>query len=83
MNLKVLISGIVLELSYLIYLGLTSLTEMGSFYMEISPRVLELAKHTWFQAIVLIILLIGAFLNGKDKNGKDNKLKSKNNKKKK
>ena len=64
MKLKVLIAGVVLELGYLFYL--MSLT-MPSFTFEMSPVFAELSKHGMFQVVVLTVILIGAFMNGKSK----------------
>lgn len=68
MNLKVLIIGAILELGYLGYLVMRSMPKLPE--IDVSPMFLEFMKHAWFQAIVLVIILIGAFLNGSKKDKK-------------
>ncbi len=60
MNIKVLIIGAILELSYLAHLAITNLPKLS-----ITPMFLEFVKHSSFQMIVLAIILVGAFMNGK------------------
>ena len=60
MKFKVLVIGAVLELIYLFYLVLLA---MPSF--DVTPMFVELGKHALFQVVVLTIILVGAFMNGK------------------
>ena len=60
MNLKGLLMGAGLELVYLFWLISSS---MPSF--DVTPIVAELLTHALFQFVVLTIILVGAFMNGK------------------
>lgn len=62
MNIKVLIVGAILELGYLVHLAIVALPQFN-----ITPMFLEFTKHTLFQAVVITIILIGAFMNGNKK----------------
>jgi len=73
MNSKVLWIGASLEFVYLIYLGMSSLPKL-----IITPMFLELSKHFLFQVVVLVIVLAGAFLNGKKQKTKNDKDKKTN-----
>jgi len=65
MNVKIVMAGAVLELGYLIHLVLVSMPNLS-----ITPMFLEFTKHTLFQVAVLVLILVGAFMNGKKKEEK-------------
>ena len=65
MKYKVLFAGVILELIYLIWMVSSS---MPSWTFSLSPIALELTQHILFQIVVITIILIGAFANGKKNN---------------